>query len=531
MTGGLIQLVTRGSQDLFITNDPQITFFKVVYRRHTNFSIEPIPQFFTHTPDFGRRVTAILSRSGDLIRKIHLVAVLPKIPQFRNANNEIDEISKFSWVRRVGYALIKTVEVEIGDAIIDRQYGDWLNIWNELTVPNNKEISNMLGDVRELTEYTNGKLQYKLFIPLQFWFNRIDGLALPSVSLQYDHIKINIELNNFQNLYNVAPTHSINIDNDLVNFEQFEFIEQNVDGVISQARFIHFDVISRTMYISRVTDQTIQSLTVTDPTIIQTEQQQDEILFAKDEDDNLINEKYLVKGLTSQFEIMPRINSIERTFRNRTIDFSTLFLKEAFLLVEYIFLDSEERIRFAQTKHEYLIEQVIFDGEKTINGINQSFQIGFSQVCKELIWVTQLSLSQNTRNNDHFNYTDTLIRDHNDTLIGNNIITSETMLFNGQERINTRDYTYFNWIQPYQNHKNAPNEGINMYSFCLHPGKHQPSGVANLNKIDNILLKLSVQPQIDFKNTAKLRIYAIVYNVFRIVNGISGLVFAEDVQI
>jgi hypothetical protein len=124
-----------------------------------------------------------------------------------------------------------------------------------------------------------------------------------------------------------------------------------------------------------------------------------------------------------------------------------------------------------------------------------------------------------------------LIRDHNDTLIGNNIITSETMLFNGQERINTRDYTYFNWIQPYQNHKNAPNEGINMYSFCLHPGKHQPSGVANLNKIDNILLKLSVQPQIDFKNTAKLRIYAIVYNVFRIVNGISGLVFAEDVQI
>lgn len=531
MTGGLIQLVARGSQDLFITQEPQITFFKVVYRRYTNFSVEPIPQFFVQTPNFGRRVTAILARSGDLIRKIHLVVTLPKIPQFKDENNEIDMISKFAWVRRVGYALIRTIEIEIGDKIIDKQYGDWLNIWNELTIPNDREISRLLGNVKELTEYTNGKDEYKLFVPLQFWFNRITGLALPSVNLQYDHIKINLEINEFDHLYTVVPTHTINIDNDLVNFKPFEFIQQNVDGVVSLARFIHFDVINRTMFIARVSDNPFQSLNISDQSLIQTEEQQEDILFAKDEDGNLINSEFLIRGLTSKFEVMPRINSMERSYRNRSVDFGTIFLKDAFLLVEYIFLDSEERVRFAQSKHEYLIEQVLFDGEKTINGINQSFKIGYSQICKLLVWVAQLSLAENRRNNDHFNYTNSLIRDKNDNLEGRSILTNETLLFNGQERISLRDYQYFNWVQAYQHFQNSPSEGINAYSFSLHPEKHQPSGVANFNKIDSILLKLAVLPDIDFINTAKLRTYAVVYNILRIAYGISGLVFAEDIHL
>jgi len=528
MTGGLIQLVAYGNQDLFVTKDPQITFFKIVYRRHTNFSTEIIEQPFTHTPEFGKRVTCILSRNGDLIRKVYLVAVLPRIPQFTDENNNIDVISKFAWVKRVGYALIKNVEIEIGGEVIDEHYGDWLNIWHELTVTREKDISEMLGDVKELTEFTNGKKSYQLFIPLQFWFNRVAGLALPIVSLQYNHIKINVEINEFEKLYKVAPTHVINIDNDFVNFEPFELIEQNVDGVISLAQFIHFDIVERQLYLFRITNNGFLSVTETDPTKIQTEEAQDALLYEKDAQGNLINEKFLIKGLTSKFPAMPRINAVESTFTNRSVDFDNIVLRDAYMLVEYIFLDDEERVRFSQSRMEYLIEQLLFNGEKTIDGINQKFKIGFTQPVKELVWVSQLTLAQNTRINEHFNYTDSFKTDENGDYIGKNIITKATIFFNGQERISLRDIGYFSQTQIYQHHKHNVPEGINVYSFCINPEKHQPSGVANMSKIDNVRLRLEVIPDIDFINTSKLRIYGINYNILRIANGISGLVFSRD---
>ncbi len=528
MSGGLIQLVAYGTQDLFLTKDPQITFFKVVYRRHTNFSTEMIKQPFEHRPDFGKRVTCVLSRNGDLIRKIYLVAILPAIPSFKNEHGEIDIITKFAWVRRVGYALIKKVEIEIGGELIDEQYGDWLNIWNELTVVDDKDIRKLLGDVKELTEFTNGKRAYKLFIPLQFWFNRTAGLALPAVSLQYSHIKINLEITEFERLHIISPTHYINIDNDFVNLKPFEFIQQNINGKKSLAQFIHFDIIERRLYLRRLTNNKFQSLKETDLDKIDTQKEERDLLYERDGNGNLVNEKFLIKGLNTEFEAMPRINSTEKTHKNKSIDFENITLKAAYLLVEYIFLDDEERLRFWQSRHEYLIEQILFNGERTIDGLHRKYKLGFTHPAKEFIWVSQLTQALNTRINDHFNYTDSLIKDENGEPIGKNIITKATFLFNGQERVSFRDIEYFSQVQPYQHHTNGPKEGINVYSFSINPEKHQPSGEANLTKIDNIRLKIEVVPKINFKKTAKLRIYAVVYNVLRIANGISGLVFSRD---
>ena len=528
MTGGLIQLVAYGSQDLFITHEPQITFFKIVYRRHTNFTLEVIPQDFIHKPEFGKRVTCTLSRNGDLIRKVHVVIELPSIPQFKDEMNNIDQISKFAWVKRVGYAIIKTVDIEIGGELIDRQYGDWLNIWHELTITKNKDLSKIIGDVKELTDFTNGKRTYKLFVPLQFWFNRIPGLALPIVSLQYNHIKINLELNDFENCYLVTPSHYINVDNDFVNFEQFEFIEQTVDGVTSLAKFIYFDILERRMYLSRITDNGFLSLIETNPDAIKDESQQKAILYKKDANGNLVNGKYLIKGLKSKFEAMPRINSSERIYKNSTVNFTNVVLKNCFLLVEYGFLGDEERIRFSQARHEYLIEQVFFNGDETVDGLHQSFKVGFTQACKELIWVTQLGLALNVRNNNLFNYTDSMLTDDDGNYIGGNLVRQETLLFNGHERLSMRDSQYFSKIQPYQHHSHSPSRGINTYSFALHPEKHQPSGSANLSRIDNVNLRIVVIPQINFNYTAKLRIYGIVYNILRVSNGISAIVFAID---
>lgn len=506
MTGGIIQLVAYGQQDIFLTQDPQITFFKNVYRRHTNFTLEVIPQTFISKPDFGKRVTCVLSRNGDLIKQIHLVIELPAIPEFRDEDQNIDLIAKFAWVRKIGYAIIKTVEIEIGGELIDRQYGDWLNIWHELTITDGKDFSKMLGNIEELTDFTNGKPSYKLYIPLQFWFNRIAGLALPIVSLTYDHIKLNLELSDFEKCYILAPTNLINIENDFVNFNPHEYLIQTVDGVTSLARFVYFDILNRTLFISRISDN----------------------IFISPCLENDLNDRYLIRGLTSGFQVMPRNNSIEKVYRNRSIDFKKINLRSCFLLVEYGFLDDEERIRFAQARHEYLIEQILYNGQMTIDGLHQPFRIGFSQPCKELIWVTQLTLAKNLRNNDIFNYTDSMIRNERDELVGCNLILKETILFNSLERISIRDSQYFNWLQPYQHHSHAPQEGINVYSFAIHPENHQPSGTANLSRIDNVILKLIMSPIINFHCTAKLRIYGIVYNVLRIANGVSAILWTFD---
>lgn len=530
MSGGLIQLVAYGAQDLFLTSDPQITFFKIVYRRHTNFTLEVIPQDFIHTPDFGKRVTCVLSRNGDLIKDIHVSIQLPTIPQFINDMNEIDVISKFAWVRRIGYAIIGSVEMEIGGELIDRQYGDWLNIWYDLTESKYKNLDKMLGDVKELTNFTNGKQSYQLFVPLQFWFNRIPGLALPIVSLQYNHIKINLQLNDFDNCYIVTPSNTFGLDNDFVNFIQYEFIQQTANNSTSLAKFVYFDILTRTMYLARVSDNGFQSLTVTNPDAIATEAQQKALLYAKDPAGNLINAQYLITGLTSGFQAMPTINATEIAYTNTTVDFSSINLTNCFLLVNYVFLDDDERIRFSQARHEYLIDQIFYNGAETINGLQQSYTIGFTQPCKEIVWVSQLNLSLNNRNNDIFNYTDSLITDANGNYIGKNIILQETILFNGHERISLRSSDYFSKIQPYQHHTHNPQTGINVYSFALSPEKHQPSGSANLSKIDNATLRIIVGPLITFNFTAQLRIYGVAYNILRIANGISGIVFSIDYE-
>ena len=108
MTGGLIQLVAYGVEDIYLTHDPQITYFKIVYRRHTNFSIESVPQFFNTKPDFGKKVTCTIGKSGDLIGKIYVAVKMPDVPQFIK-NGEINKWHYFAWVKKLGYKLIKNI--------------------------------------------------------------------------------------------------------------------------------------------------------------------------------------------------------------------------------------------------------------------------------------------------------------------------------------------------------------------------------------------------------------------------------------
>jgi hypothetical protein len=500
-SGGLMQLVAYGAQDVYLTANPQVTFFKQLYRRHTNFAMESIEQTFNGVANFNKRVTCTISRNGDLISRIYLQVTLPSI----DVDNTFgDGSGNFSWVPFVGQFLIDEVEVEIGGQRIDKHYGDWLHIWNELTLPTGKarEYLSMVngfggitavaaGDasgscstcVTEPTAYAaqlaacmNANLaglgsdcalglstcynsayvdaspaqlnsgagclipEQTLYIPLEFWFNRHTGLALPLIALQYHEVKINLTFNDW---------------------------------------------------------------------------------------------RYLVN--------MEGINGAATSYLNQQ------GLQAASLYVDYIYLDTEERRRFAQVAHEYLIEQLQFTGEESVTSSSNKIQMSFNHPVKELIWVVQNPsyLDCNSATNQPWRYTD--------AYMGNPVAVAKIQL-NGHDRFSEREGKYFNTVQPYQHHTASPSTGINVYSFALKPEELQPSGSCNFSRIDNAVLNLTLQPStfltaIDSfnanddtpssfpstntytttpsQNSALVRIYAVNYNVLRIMSGMGGLAYSN----
>jgi hypothetical protein len=488
MAGGLMQLVAYGAQDVYLTGNPQITFFKIVYRRHTNFSVEAIEQTFNGTPDYGKKVSCTISRNGDLIYRMYLEATLPAVDTSGTSTLPFTDASNIHWVNYVGERLIDYIEVEIGGQRIDKHYGEWLHIWNQLTLQPGQEYAyqRMVGNVPRLTaNYRNNNIQTvfndkiipqtRLYIPLQFWFCRNPGLALPLIALQYHEVKINIQFQELAKLFCIIP-------------------------------------------------KTSPSTGPTTPT--------------------------LGSGLS---QIPSLVGSS--------------------LWVDYVFLDTDERRRFAQLSHEYLIEQLQYPGEETImSSANSKIKLNFNHPVKEIIWVTQKAVSQTFL--QWYNYTDAL--DPTPTFtndpLGSNLvfgllecytaITPTTSVndngvntcaaakiqLNGQDRFAERTGDYFNYVQPYQHHTRNPHLGINVYSFALNPEQHQPTGSCNFSRIDNANLLLGLtsnsvrtgtityNPFNSIQETAittgtsanaYCRVYATNYNVLRIMSGMGGLAYSN----
>ena len=186
-------------------------------------------------------------------------------------------------------------------------------------------------------------------------------------------------------------------------------------------------------------------------------------------------------------------------------------LSNASLYVDYIYLDTDERRRFAQVSHEYLIEQVQFTGEESHSTTNNTFRLNFNHPVKELVWVTRHDDSTQP-----FNYTANKVGG------GANFTTSAKLTLNGHDRFSERDGHYFNYVQPFQHHSNTPGVGVNAYSFALKPEDHQPSGTCNMSRIDNTSLKLT-----NDSAASKTSIYAVNYNVLRVMGGMGGLAYSN----
>ncbi len=477
-----MQLVAYGAQDVYLSANPQITFFKVVYRRHTNFAIESIEQVFNGAADFGRKVSATISRNGDMIHKTYLRVELPAVT--------VNPGYSFRWLNWLGHILISSVEIEIGGQRIDKHYGDWLHIWNELTQTAGHQLgySNLVGNIPALVNpvdnsagtadhIVNGQI---LYIPLEFWWNRNPGLALPLIALQYHEVKINIELAKATDCFWSA---------------------RSVSGTVTF-------------------DQSTAAV------------------------------------------VVPPLSS-------------------ASLYVDYIYLDTDERRRFAQAAHEYLIEQLQFTGDESTSQVNNKIKLNFNHPTKELIWVVQpddnVNASTAPQGKQWFNYTGAYDYSYDTSFTfnkaatttsishvaasgtsaasgglpgvaaggangvyvptsfegGDNPVAFALLQLNGHDRFSIRDGRYFSLVQPYQHHENVPSQGINVYSFALKPEEHQPSGTCNFSRIDSATLNLTLTKDTvtatsgSGSRSAKIRVYAVNYNVLRIMSGMGGLAYSN----
>ena len=188
-----------------------------------------------------------------------------------------------------------------------------------------------------------------------------------------------------------------------------------------------------------------------------------------------------------------------------------LTLSNTTLLVDYIYLDSEERKRFAQASHEYLIEQLQFTGVESVNaGASNNIRLNFNHPVKELVWAVKNS----DATADYFDF---------DTTSGNNPVVNALLQLNGHDRFSRETGKYFNHVQPWQHHTCSPAVGINVYSFALKPEEHQPSGTCNFSRIDNATLNLTLASDCG----SNLYIFAVNYNVLRVMSGLGGVAYSN----
>ena len=218
MGGGLMQLVLNGQMDEYITINPCINYYKYVYRKHTNFSIEKRVNAPLNNANGGFyksvKMTYKIERHGDLLSNMYLSFRIPDI----YSNNEL----KFRWVENLGFNYIKRVELLIDGKTIETLYSDWMNIWNELTNKDGIEYNKLIGNVNEYiapfsfqAKYTliNNKLyninypistitsknpsikEREIQIPLNFWFTRNPSLALPLLKLANNEITLDVYTN------------------------------------------------------------------------------------------------------------------------------------------------------------------------------------------------------------------------------------------------------------------------------------------------------------------------------------------------
>ena len=464
-----MSLLAVGAQDIYLTVDPQMSYFKQVYQRPTNFGMQSIRIAFNTAPILGQSTGTFicqLGRYGDLIKDIALQLTLPAIYS--------DDNYRFRWITNMQNYMLVQYSVNVDTYTIDTRYGEWLDIWNEISLPIDKKtaFNNLVGNTQNYMNPTNqtpiviiqnNRIAYSsypvstgpnnptlaakdIFIPLDFWFCKNPSLALPLIALQYQNITVNIILNAVENLYQVYD---------------------HTTG----------------LYVSPNTYNTLNNTSI-----------------------NIGNFTQFGGGGLSTVQL------------------------NAYLDVNYIFLDTAERTFLAQSSSiQLVVDQV---SRNTVGGSitkNSTTSLILQNPVKEFIWI--LRRQDALYYNDWANYTASQPADSSKP-----ILNQGKFIWNGLDRFEFKPGDYFNILQPYTYHTATPRQGIYAYSFALYPEKIQPSGSFNATMLQTIQLQLTTNnftPSMNqvisnyaaLDSSYNLTVYALSYNIFKIIGGVGQMAF------
>lgn len=589
MPGGLFQLCAYGAQDVYLTGNPQITFFKVVYRRHTNFSVESIEQYFSGTINFGRKGTAEISRNGDLITQVFLKVVLPEV-RYTGDFTRFGHV-EFAWVRHIGHAIVDETELEIGGSQIDKHYGDWLHIWSELSCDTGHDygLSKMLGDVPELTSIStlswdvpdNNLLKpsYTLYVPLQFYFCRNNGLALPLIALQYHQVKISVKFRPAEQCYIASDAFKSGADNFelddaslYVNYvyldteerrrfaqvsheyliEQLQFTGEESIGNVNNGKFkLNFNHPVKAIYwITKMGNYQGGKFMIYDHSDWEVARQNaakllilaqfdlDEFGYFNEVAVDSGDESYMGDGGTEYVGINPADPSEEPYFvfndsvTAEKFDGSTLIGK---LSPNVPLLKRNKDVDLRDKVEGVIRIYTDFDNDNFIYP-------EVDKIIRNDLTITDLSIPIDKYDHDNRveyikRFDVTIWQHHNYGLLIDGTINPTTeaeLQLNGQSRQSKRSGFWHDTVEPYMHHKRTPHDGLNVYSFSNRPEDHQPTGTCNFSRIDTAQLNLwlshfnnSKYADVFSDSDNHILIFAINYNVLRIMSGMCGVAYSN----
>ena len=542
MGGGLMQLVAYGAQDVYLTGNPQITFWKVSYRRHTNFAMESIEQTFNGQADFGRRVTCTISRNGDLAYRTYLQVTLPEINQhMKNTSGGAQQGVYARWLDFPGEQLISQVEVEIGGQRIDRQYGDWMHIWNQLTLSSEQQRGyyKMVGNTTQLTFITdpsfndvdgpcesnaprqvcaprNALPETTLYVPFQFWYCRNPGLALPLIALQYHEVKINLDIRPIDECLWAVGT----LGDCTGSGKVTTAYNQSLVAASLYVDYVFLDTDERRRMAQNPHEYLIEQLQFTGDESVGSSSNKiklnfnhpvKELVWVVQPDENvdycasLECKQTLFKVLGAQpFNYTDAIDALPNAIHS-------FGGKDAVASTTVSFIDQEGLFHDA--------------GAVDVEGTGWYHGAVSSQYTQPNLGSATAMENSGVSDAGTFVLAETSLDMH---CWGENPVVTAKLQLNGQDRFSEREGTYFDLVQPYQHHTRNPDTGINVYSFALRPEEHQPSGSCNFSRIDNATLQLVLSnATVEGTKTAKVRVYATNYNVLRAMSGMGGLAYSN----
>ena len=545
MGGGLMQLVAYGAQDVYLTGNPQITFWKVTYRRHTNFAMESIEQTFNGQADFGRRVTCTISRNGDLAYRTYLQVTLPEINQSMSnaATSSVNDGVYARWLDFPGEQMISQVEVEIGGQRIDRQYGDWMHIWNQLTLTSEQQRGyfKMVGNTTQLTFICDPSFadinspcstsagsnqicqpckavpETTLYVPLQFWYCRNPGLALPLIALQYHEVKINLDIRPIDEcLWAVSTLDGASASTSIKVTKAYQ---QSLVAASLYVDYVFLDTDERRRMAQNPHEYLIEQLQFTGDESVGSSSNKiklnfnhpcKELIWVVQPDTNvdycgsLTLGNNLFNTLGAQpFNYTDSIDALPNAIHSFGGAIATAGTTGSFINASGLFQDPQSWDALYTTAASTTAVGGPWSPDQTI----PNYQAPSAGNPESLVSDAGV-----------FVLTETSLDMH---CWGQNPVVTAKLQLNGQDRFSEREGTYFDQVQPYQHHTRAPDTGINVYSFALRPEEHQPSGSCNFSRIDNATLQLVLSnATVAGTNTAKVRVYAVNYNVLRVMSGI-----------